>query len=228
MMSTRRESNRSFWLGRTAATALMVLVGLGVFAGSAAAQGTTFYEFTDAEAWWEYFDCDEMRVILGTGGDGTNAIVRASEAIACKPMLDGLTRANQRIIENFIEPVDTTSATNDNVSSMFSSTKLWWNAVGDETSGCEIRQKLAGVLPIAATDAATGAEPMLFCADYDGATGLRSTQQAIVADFGMALSGRTGMATDEEEAPALPLAGLGILGLLLAGRGAWLRRRRNG
>ena len=26
-------------------------------------------------------------------------------------------------------------------------------------------------------------------------------------------------------APALPLVGVGILGLLLAGRGAWLRRR---
>ena len=35
----------------------------------------------------------------------------------------------------------------------------------------------------------------------------------------------SGMMTTEEEAPALPLAGLGILGLLLAGRGAWLRRR---
>ena len=27
--------------------------------------------------------------------------------------------------------------------------------------------------------------------------------------------------------PALPLVGLGVLGLLLAGRGAWLRRRRS-
>jgi len=26
--------------------------------------------------------------------------------------------------------------------------------------------------------------------------------------------------------PALPLVGVGVLGLLLAGRGAWLRRRR--
>ena len=30
---------------------------------------------------------------------------------------------------------------------------------------------------------------------------------------------------EEEEAPALPLVGVGLLGLLLAGRGAWLRRR---
>ena len=46
----------------------------------------------------------------------------------------------------------------------------------------------------------------------------------VVDGVGMAISGRGGMMTDEET-PALPLAGVGILGLLLAGRGAWLRRR---
>ena len=44
---------------------------------------------------------------------------------------------------------------------------------------------------------------------------------------GNALSGRGDMAMpDPTDAPALPLVGIGILGLLLGGRGAWLRRRR--
>ena len=219
-----RKSNQAPWMARTLITAIMVLVGLGIAAGTASAQGTTVYDFDDAEGWWNYFDCDAMRVILGTGGDGANAIVKETEANACK-MFSGLTRARQRIIENFVDPVDPASGTDDNVPARVGTTKEWWNMVGDETEGCEARQKLAGVLPIASTDDSDGADSQLFCRDHGGTGGLRPAELDVVDGVGMAISGRGGMMTDGEDAPALPLAGLGILGLLLAGRGAWLRRR---
>ena len=41
-----------------------MLVGLGVFAGSASALGTTVYDYDMYLAWWDSFDCDEMKVIL--------------------------------------------------------------------------------------------------------------------------------------------------------------------
>ena len=50
----------------------------------------------------------------------------------------------------------------------------------------------------------------------DGDTSTPGDEAAMVGDEDM---------DDEEEAPALPLVGLGFLGALLAGRGAWLRRR---
>ena len=67
---------------------------------------------------------------------------------------------------------------------------------------------------------------------------LTEEQEAVVAIAGYALA--TGMIATFDEikmsdlwqpftaVPALPLVGLGILGLLLAGRGAWLRRRAVG
>ena len=204
-----RKTNNLPWMGRTVGIAVMVLVGLGMFAGSASAQGVTLYDFDDAAGWWAYFDCDAMRVILGTGGDGTNAIEKASESAACKPMLDGLTRARQRVIEDFIAPAVAATNTDDNVMpARFEDTEAWWDMVGDETEGCEARQRLAGVLPIASTDDSDDADSQLFCRDYDD---LRPAEMDIVNGVGMAISGRMGMMTDdeeEEEAPALPLVGI--------------------
>ena len=42
-----RKTNNLPWMGRTVVVAIMALVGLGAFAGSAQAQGTTFFDFDD-------------------------------------------------------------------------------------------------------------------------------------------------------------------------------------
>ena len=103
----------------------------------------------------------------------------------------------------------------------FENTRLWWNDITE----CLVNQKLGGELPLSTTVESDDPAAMLFCRDYDGANGLRATEKEVVDRIAMALSGRSVMMPTEEEAPALPLVGVGILGFLLAGRGAWLRRR---
>ncbi len=236
-----RKTNNLPWMGRTVVVAIMALVGLGAFAGSAQAQGTTFFDFDDAEGWWNYFDCDAMRVILGAGGGGTTDITKASESRACK-MFDGLSRDDRRIIEDFIGMSGTFAALG-NDGQPRENTKGWWNGnAGAGGTVCVVRQQLVGVLPLdgdgntddvqAQTEDSDDQDDQLYCRAYDGTGGLRPAELDMVNAVGMAISGRGGMMTDDDdddddmaEAPALPLVGVGLLGLLLAGRGAWLRRR---
>jgi hypothetical protein len=217
MMSTRRESNRSFWLGRVAATAIMVLVGLGLFAGSAAAQ-VTFYEYDDAAAWWAYFDCDAMKMIIPAAEDETSA---KHEERACSPTLAGLERPERRAIEDFIDSLENGPLKN---------AEAFWDHATN--ASCLNRARIVGrtgleVADVTEDDADDIAAPVsgtrtnvLYCSAYDD---LGSGERAEVSMIAMALSGAD--TTDEEDAPALPLVGVGLLGLLLAGRGAWLRRR---
>ena len=219
----RKPDNDSPRIGRAVVAGILALLGSGVFVGSAAAQGTLLYDFGDVEAWWNAHDCNAKRALLGSGGDGANEIDMATESSACK-MFDGLTRTQRRLIEDFIEPAthEATGGNANNDVGPFASTRLWWNGIAE----CLVNQKLGGALPLSNTFVeSTDPVAMLFCREYDGAGGLRATEKEIVDRIAMALSGRSGMMTTEEEAPALPLAGAGILGLLLAGRGAWLRRR---
>ncbi len=232
-----RKTNNLPWMGRTVATAIMVLVGLGVFAGSASAQASMVYKYADAEAWWDLYECKEMRILLGAADDSETAAGGASMSAACKSFAE-LTTARQRRIENFIDPVGAgmTEGTHTNMVGPHASHKVWWTAIITATPAttgpsCATAQALTGMRAIpddTANDAAVGANKILVCRAYDGSGGLRPAEMDLVMNVGNALSGRGAMMTDdedEEEAPALPLVGIGLLGLLLAGRGAWLRRR---
>jgi hypothetical protein len=218
MMSTRRESNRSFWLGRVAATAIMVLVGLGLFAGSAAAQ-VTFYEYDDAAAWWAYFDCDAMKMIIPAAEDETSA---KHEERACSPTLAGLERPERRAIEDFIDSLENGPLKN---------AEAFWDHATNATcinrarivgkTGLEVAEVTLETAADAQAPASGSREEVLYCVAYDD---LGSGDMTMVNMIAMALSG-VDTTDEDEEAPALPLVGVGLLGLLLAGRGAWLRRR---
>ena len=207
---------------RVLVTALVLLVGLGAFAGSASAQRTV-YDFDDEEAWWNAYDCRAKRMILGDEDGDALADTFVNRERACV-MFDDLQPADKDYIVDFI----TSTATNNH-----ESVEDWWDAqdggLTARASYCPNAQRLAAVIPIAQTDR-IGSEP-LYCL---GLSALDEDDDArIIARInmaGMALSG-IGMDDSEEEggeegeAPALPLVGVGLLGLLLAGRGAWLRRR---
>ena len=234
-MSTRRESNRSFWLGRVAATAIMVLAGFGVFAGTASAQGTLVYDYDDYEGWWNSYGCTEMKVLLPAYTDtdadavGDQGETKANHEKRVCVMLDDLSLDDQIIIRDFVLST---------MNGPYENNEKWWDAPQTSVH----RQQLAAALPLAtskgtlsagddpgydasatAIEAATTGEPTIYNDDYDD---LHRTGRVIVDTAGYALSGRGGMAP--QPAPALPLVGIGGLGLLLAGRGAWLRRRHNG
>ena len=109
----------------------------------------------------------------------------------------------------------------------YDSIHLWWEAL-------DCRQM----------SIATGYAQPRYCSHFVNApkanemNTLTEEQEEVVAIAGYALA--TGMNATFDEikmsdlwqpftaVPALPLVGLGILGLLLAGRGAWLRRRAVG
>ena len=224
-----RKTHNLPWMGRTVATAIMVLVGLGVFAGSAAAQ-TMVYDYDDTAAWWNAYGCADMMTLLPAyvdadqAGAGTAAESDANHKKRVCVMYDMLITADKLILETFIESTDEKAKATH---------KAWWDAQTDLH-----KQILGGALAVVqdgtendadrygdpTADAATTGLPVAFNEDYDD---LGATVKGIVNTAGDALSGRGGMTTDdgEEEAPALPLVGIGLLGLLLAGRGAWLRRR---
>ena len=198
-------------------TALLITIAAGaVLLGSAEranAQGRTVYDYDDYRAWWDSFNCDEMKTLLIAKKSESTA---AHEARVCG-MSDSLAPADLLILQTFI--VDNT------MHGGYADHKAWWNANTDAGT----RQALAG--RVAISDASQNskvpsqdADEDDYSEDYDR---LRSGVMDRVVKSAAALSGQSATTTkEEEEAPTLPLAGIAILGTLLAGRGWWLRRRQ--
>ena len=138
------------------------------------------------------------------------------EARVCG-MSDSLTPADLLILQTFIEGT---------MHEGYADHEAWWSA----NTGAGTRQALAGRVAISDVDQSSksptaDSDESDYSEDYDR---LRSSAMDRVVKSANALSGQAAMMTDEEEeeAPALPLAGIAILGTLLAGRGWWLRRRQ--
>ena len=209
---------------------LVCLTALALMMPGLSSAQTTVYDYDDGAAWWNAYGCPEMMVLLPklfTTAEETDANHKKR---VCVPYAQ-LPNLDKVVIDAFVATTDTDAhATNE----------AWWDAndmVGDSANNVN-RQILAGAVPIVATSSddtarygaqtSTAAETgagTLYSVDYDELTRQAKT---VVDKAGNALSGRAMMTTEEEEeeeAPALPLVGVGLLGLLLAGRGAWLRRR---
>ena len=216
--------------------AAVAALALTLGAGSAAAQRSV-YDYDDAAAWWASFDCAGMKRILpmnlgadgAVGGTGNDADESASahEARVCSMTLSGLKTNELRAVQDFVMGLN---------NGPFLNHKAFWD---DTTNAvCLTRARVAGragievtgVTPLPANIAAPATGTLIenqYCVGYDmlAGTGVKGN----VDMYLNALSGR-GMMTDDDDddtadAPALPLVGVGLLGLLLAGRGAWLRRR---
>ena len=193
---------------RSIAPVAVFLVMLA-FTGSAEAAS-----FNMVEGWWNSLDCPRMNAAVNEydrsiGAEGTDSGYCA--------MYAGLGAEEKR-------NVDRAAA---EIGGDYSSIHLWWEA-----------------LDCRKMSIATGYAQPQYCGHFVNAPKATATntlseaQEGVVAIAGYALAtGRTSTfdaikASDLwrpfAAVPALPLVGLGILGLLLAGRGAWLRSRAVG
>ena len=204
--------------------AAVAALALTLGAGSASAQ-TVVYDYDDHNMWWDAHDCDAMKRLLPimTGGARNSDETTAEHTARVCVGSDKLMPEDTIIIRTFIQATP---------NGPFKDNKAWWDHA-DQTAA--FRQALAGRTAIQDASGLYAAPTALTTSpatDYDDTyDNLRSRAKTVVDKVGMYLSGRGMMMTDgdddddTDEAPALPLVGVGILGLLLAGRGAWLRRR---
>ena len=232
-----RKTNNLPLMGRTVLVAVMVLVGLGVFAGQARAQ----VDLQDYMGWWDRWTgesgCTAMINVVNileinfydattrTRGGTTHvaATKPADRGRWCVPWAGLSTASSSNDAKNLKDAVTmgkaggttATDAITKKASDNIFNVQGYWTSIGAGTSNVNTRRLVLGLAPDAPDPGA----------DY----GMLPRMTADAVDMAyMALMPGGMMPTDdgdEEEAPALPLVGIGLLGLLLAGRGAWLRRR---
>ena len=195
--------------------AIVALVGVLGFGAQAQAQAV---DLQDVAGWWSTLNCKSMvgaafhsgaddMAVYTAGTDGDNP----SEVKWCKASFEDLALADRADLHTAV----TTGA--NKITRMPSdeiiSAKGWWNALTADAQDAAVgglnspdsNKQLASVV---AFDQLTVSQNERVVNAYDG------------------LRGSSGKTTMPEPTPALPLVGLGVLGLLLAGRGAYLRRRR--
>ena len=167
--------------------------------------------FSMVEGWWNSLDCPRMNVAVN---EYDPAIMATGMDSGYCAMYADLRDPEKTVVHEAVMEID----------GDYASIHLWWEA-----------------LDCRKMSIATGYAQPAYCGHFVNApkanemNTLSEEQEEVVAIAGYALArGRTAT-FDEIKAsdlwqpftpvPALPLVGLGILGLLLAGRGAWLRRR---
>ena len=211
-----RKKNNSPWIGRTLATAIMVLVGLGVLAGSASAQNSPII-LDNVMGWWNHLGCamkiNAVNAIVITGHDGVldpdETAYTGTETDSSRQwcvMFDNLGQNEQRALNAGAMQSRADGGITTGASDRVFDRSGWWDGLTVEGQNIAVGGTATAVVLTAA---------------------LTSSQlNAVMAAYDALMSGMmTTDDDDEEEAPALPLVGIGLLGLLLAGRGAWLRRR---
>jgi len=193
---------------RVLGIALAMLIGLGVLNGTAQAQTMmTVYDFNNIEAWWESFECSEKLTLLDLEDNHTG------RTAGCRPFNE-LGPNRKSSIRASLENLDVHNYTNH------PSVMAWWDAQVSCTES-NIKNVLVGMGAVAgAGKADSSSTTSMYCKVFNN---LGADARARVEKSGMALSG---MMPTPTPTPALPVVGVGILGLLLAGRGMWLRRSR--
>lgn len=211
--------------------AIVALVGVLGFSAQAQAQGN---DLTDVEGWWASLNCQymvgaavhsgaESGALFTKGTDGDNP----DEQQWCKPTFEALALADRANLHTAVTTAAGTAGDANDPPAMITrkpsaeiiSAKGWWNALTYDAKDAAV----GGLLGL--TDPANGTFVAMTEATEVAYDDLTVAQNARVnkAYEGLKKGATTMM---PEPSPALPLVGLGILGLLLAGRGAYLRRRR--